>query len=96
MSCHDPDDAGTIDWGYLNADKVNMDPKYSAYELVGAEGEGAGLPRGQPGNAGLDDVPGPPMGRGRDMVKPAWMQAEGQQAPGQNLLSFSASSHVSF
>ena len=88
------DDAGTIDWGYLNADKVNMDPKYSAYELVGAEGEGAGLPRGQPGNAGLDDLPGPPMGRGRDMVKPAWMQTEGQQAPGQSPLSSSASSHV--
>ena len=31
--------AGTIDWGHLNAEKVNLDPQSSGYEILGAEAE---------------------------------------------------------
>lgn len=31
--------AGTIDWGHLNAEKVNLDPQSSGYEILGAEVE---------------------------------------------------------
>lgn len=52
--------AGVVDWGYLNADKVNMDPKYTDYELLGEEAEKieGGV---APGNLGLDGG-GPPAG----------------------------------
>ena len=49
--------AGTIDWGHLNAEKVNLDPQSSGYEILGAEVEDfASLqPATQPGS-----LPPPP------------------------------------
>ena len=49
------DNAGTVDWGHLNADRVNMDPKYAQYDLVDAGAEEAGPPPGSAVN-----LPPPP------------------------------------
>lgn len=50
--------AGTIDWGHLTADKVNLDPKYTEYELLGADAEDIGI--GNEQQMGANDLPPPP------------------------------------
>jgi len=48
---------GNIDWGYLNADKINMDPKYAQYDLVDAGAEEVHPPSN---DYGANNLPPPP------------------------------------
>jgi len=67
--------AGTVDWGHLNADRVNMDPKYAQYDLVGATAEEVAPPRDAYGAGNLPPPPSAGLKKQQKLQKTGEMNA---------------------